>query len=260
MIRLKVLLMAVLTVSAAPALAQSEGSRSGPYVGLSGGLALPSDSRNRGEFTSDVAATPDFSGIPSGTPLSWRTRFDNGFHIGGQFGYRFENGIRPEVEIAYSQYDVRSHRDLAVGGTLIDGVDSAVLTRGAASPTNPTVGAVLSSDPGKIKNFGVFANLFYDFNGLGRIKPYIGGGAGIQRVDIEYRPSGVPVADQRRTRFAYQLMAGLTYQISPSVDVFGQYSYRATSSRARVELDLLPAELGVQSRQSLISTGLRFHF
>ncbi|WP_404366021.1 outer membrane protein [Sphingomonas sp. MMS24-J45] len=246
-----------------PAHAQSDQATqvdTGPYVGLSGGVSLPNRSNNRGTFKSDVPATSDFPAISSGTPISWRTRFDAGFNIAGQFGYRFENGFRPEVEVAYSEFGVRDHSSLAVGGNTIDGLDSAVLTQGSASITNPTVGAVLSTDPSRIKNLAVFGNLYYDFNRTGRLQPYVGAGLGAQRIDIKYAPSGVTVADADKTRFAYQLMGGVTYKITPSVDLFGQYNYRATSARANVDLSLLPATLGVQSRQSIISTGVRIHF
>lgn len=253
-----VLISSVLLIAgASPVFAQSQ---PGPYVGLSGGVSLPQDSRNRGRFTSDVPATSDFAAISSGTPLGWRTRFNTGFNLAGQVGYRFENGFRPELEIAYSQYDVDGHENLVVGGTVVDNIDSAILTRGAASAANPTVGAVLASDPGRVKNLGAFANLYYDFNRSGRLQPYVGAGVGVQRVSVNYRPSNVAVANDDQTRFAYQAMAGVTYKLSPAVDLFGQYNYRATSSRSRVDLELLPADLGVQSRQSLISTGIRFHF
>lgn len=254
----KLLLCGVLLITgASPAYAQSQ---SGPYVGLSAGTSIPEDSQNRGSFRADVPATADFPAITNGTPLSWRTRLDGGFNIAGQFGYRFDNGFRPEIEVAYSQYDVRSHDNLAVGGTVIDGIDSAVLTRGPASATNPTVGAVLAADPGKIENLGVFANLYYDFNRTGRLQPYIGAGIGAQRVTVDYRPSNVRVADADQTRFAYQAMAGITYKLSSRLDVFGQYNYRATDGRANVDLTLLPANLGVESRQSIITTGVRVHF
>lgn len=247
----------VLAMVSSPAYAQSE---SGPYVGLSAGVALPQKSENRGNFTTGVPATADFPAIPDGTALGWRTRFEIGFNLGGQLGYRFDNGLRTEIEIAYSQFDVRRHENLAVGGAVIDGVDSAVLTRGPASAANPTVGAVLSTDPGKIKNIGAFGNVLYDFNRAGSLQPYVGAGFGVQRVDIDYRPSNVPVADDNKTKLAYQLMAGATYKLSPKLDLFAQYAYRATTKRAKVALDLLPAELGVQSRQSTVSAGLRFHF
>ncbi|WP_186314057.1 outer membrane beta-barrel protein [uncultured Sphingomonas sp.] len=250
--KLAYLLAAPAVVLAMPAAAQDV------YVGVSGGLSLPEDSANRGRFTSDVAATPDYPAIASGTPLAWTTRFKSGFNISGQIGARFDNGFRTELEVAYSQYDVRRHRNLSVGGTEIDGLDVSVLTRGAPAAGNPTVGQVINDGRGKVKNLGAFANVFYDFNRAEAFQPYLGAGLGVQRVDVEYRPSGVDVANDDQTRFAYQFMAGATYQVSPRVDLFAQYTYRRTEGRANVDLNLLPARLGVESNQSIVGAGLRF--
>lgn len=227
-----------------------------PYVGASAGLNLPSDSKNRGEFEGDVAATADFDAIASGTELDWTTELNNGLDLNLFAGYRFDNGIRLELQGFYNEASVDLHRDLAVGGTVIDGIDSAVLTRGAADPANPTVGAVLSTDDGQIKNYGLFANALYDFQISETFVPYVGAGVGFTRQDVEYQPSGVDVVDDAKTRFAYQAMAGVTYKLSPSFELFGQYTYR-NMDRGDYDVNLLPATLGVKSEQSLFNVGFR---
>ncbi|MEL6878611.1 MAG: hypothetical protein AAGL68_11010, partial [Pseudomonadota bacterium] len=60
--------------------------------------------------------------------------------------------------------------------------------------------------------------------------------------------------------FAYQLMAGAAFELSDRAEVFGQYTYRATTEDADIELNLLPATLGIESEQSIVSAGLRFKF
>lgn len=232
----------------------------GVYVGISGGVTLPGDSKNRGEFTGTVPATPDFGAIPTGTPLEWNTDFDTGFALSGQVGYKFANGFRLEAEGAFSRYDVASHAGLTVGGANIDGVDVAVLTRGPANAANPTVGAVIADGQGRVSNFGLFGNVYYDIETGTAFKPYIGAGAGVNWVNVDYRPSGVEVGSGNKAGIAYQLMAGATFDLSPNAEVFGQYTYRANGNRADIDLDLLPATLGVQNHQSLITAGVRFKF
>jgi opacity protein-like surface antigen len=227
------------------------------YAGVSGGVSLPSDSKNQGRITGDIAATPDFSAIPSGTSLGWRSELDSGYAISGQLGYRFDNGLRLEGEVSYSDTGVRRHRDLSVGGTVIDGIDVAVLTRGAPSASNPTVGQVLSTDDGKITNLGAFGNVLYDFKTGSAIRPYLGAGLGIQRTKVDYNPSNVRVVDDSQTRLAYQLMAGASASLGRGVEIFGQYGWRANFGRADTRVDLVPASLGVQSRQSLLTLGVR---
>ncbi len=238
---------------AIPAQAKAEG----PYIGVSAGIALPEDSQNSGQFDSTVPATDDFDAIPMDTSLGWTTEFDTGFAIGGQVGYAFENGLRIEAELAFSQYDVDTHSGLTVGGTDIDGVDVAVLTRGAADAGNPTVGAVIADGQGDVTNFGLFGNVFYDIKTGSGFKPFVGAGIGFQAVDVEYVPSGVDVADESDTVLAYQLMAGASFEVTDSVEVFGQYTYRAGFDDADIELNLLPATLGVESGQSIVSAGVR---
>jgi opacity protein-like surface antigen len=231
-----------------------------PYVGLSVGATLPQKSNDRGTFNAAVPATADFPAIPSGTPLTLETRFKTGFNISGFAGYKLDNGFRGDIEVGYSENDVKDHKNLAAGGTVIDAVDVAVLTRGTPAATNPTVGAVIGNGgKGSIRNLSAFANVYYDFNREGAIQPYVGGGVGLQDVRVRYEPSDVPVARGKKTVFAYQLVAGLTYKISPSFELFGQYNYRA-SDRPNVPLSIVPASFDIENKQSVLSLGMRIPF
>lgn len=247
----------VLAVGLAMLASTPASAESGPYVGVSGGLALSENSENLGDFTGTVPATPDFGEIPNGTPLGWNTDFEDGFAIGGQVGYAFENGLRVELEGSYTEYDVNRHFGLTAGGANIDNVDVAVLTRGAADPANPTVGAVIADGRGSVSNLGFFGNIYYDINAGGGFKPFVGGGLGFQSTDVRYIPSGVPVGEGSDESFAYQLMAGASFDVSEKFQIFGQYTYRANTGRAEIDLDLVPANLGIESAQSIISAGVR---
>ena len=228
-----------------------------PYIGLSGGIALPEDSNNSGQFDAAVPATDDFDAIATDTDLAWTTEFDTGFALNGQLGYAFDNGFRVELEGAYSKYDVDTHTGLTVGSANIDAVDVAVLTRGAPDSAHPTVGAVIADGQGDITNFGLFGNVFYDLKTDSGFKPFVGAGAGYQWVDVEYQPSGVDVADDDDGAFAYQLMAGASFAVTEKIELFGQYTWRDTFEDADVELNLLPATLGVETGQSLVTAGVR---
>ncbi|ODP35996.1 outer membrane protein [Sphingomonas turrisvirgatae] len=228
------------------------------YVGARGGAIINSKSENTGVTTATVPATADFPAIAAGTSVDWDTDFKTGYDIGGTIGYRTGDGLRFEVEAGYSNTKVDAHRNLAVGGAVIDGANIAVLTRGAPLATNPTVGAVLADGRGDVKNIYAFGNVFYDINAGGSFQPYFGIGFGAQRVDVTYRPSGVDVVNDRQTRFAYQLMGGATYRLNDNFELFAQYTWRATPDRAETDVNLLPARLGVESRQSIVGGGVRF--
>jgi opacity protein-like surface antigen len=227
------------------------------YVGVSGGLTLPEDSENEGAFTGTVPATtvaPIYGAIPSGTALAWNTEFDKGYNISGHVGHRFSGGVRVEAELNYNRAGVKRHSGVSAGGANIDVVDASVLTRG---PTvGATVGTVVDSGIGKQSSFGLFGNAFYDFNSGGTFQPYVGGGLGFQRTKVDYSPSNIDVGQGKETNFAWQLMAGASYKISPSFEVFGQYNYR-NAGKTTLALDLLPADLDVENKQSILSLGIR---
>lgn len=227
------------------------------YFGISGGASLAGKSANEGEFTANVPATADWGAIPSGTSLGWNTEFDTGFALSGQLGLKFDSGLRTEVEVAYTRNGVKTHNSLAAGGAVIDAVDVAVLTRGAPSAGNPTVGQVIADGEGNVSSLGGFLNVFYDIPTGSTFEPYLGGGLGYRQVTVEFEPSGVPVADDSDAGFAWQLMAGGTFAVSDSIDLYAQYTYRQNFDRADVALDLLPATLGVETDQSVVAVGLR---
>ncbi len=247
-------------LASAAAMALSGAAQAQTYVGVSVGGALPSDSKNKGEFTSAVPATtvaPIYAAIPADTPLSWTTEFDTGYNISGQIGHRFDGGFRVEGEFNYNRAGIKTHKGVTVGTTDISAVDASVLTRGATA--GATVGTVVDSGIGKQESYGVFANAYYDFNSGGSFQPYVGAGVGGQKVKFDYRPSNIDVGQGSSTNFAWQLMAGATYKIGPGMEIYGQYNYR-DSGKTKMELDLLPADLNAKSKQSIFSLGLRIPF
>lgn len=253
----KTLCLIAAGTAALAALPGAAAAKEGPYIGLSGGLSLPNDSANRGSFNTAVPATRDFPAIPAETELAWQTEFDRGFAINGQIGYAFNNGFRVELEGAYTRNGIDRHSGMTVGGTNIDALDVAVLTRGARAAANPTVGQVIDDGQGSVANFGVFGNVFYDIDTGTGFKPFVGAGVGYQWADIRFRPSDVDVADGSDGGFAYQLMAGANVALTDRAEIFGQYTWRDRMDTANVPLNLLPANLGVETGQSIISAGVR---
>lgn len=248
--------VASLTTVALPTAAQADEF----YIGAAGGVSMQQDSANSGAFDATVPATADWPAIPAGTTVGWDTRFDDGLALSGTAGVRTDSGLRGEVELAYNRNGIGTHRNLAVGGAVIDGVDVAVLTRGAPNAANPRVGAVLDDGEGNVTNLGVFANVAYDFTLDGGISPYVGAGLGYVNTQVNYRPSGVVVADASDDGFAWQAMAGLAFALGENADLFGQYTYRSRFNDAKVGLDLLPATIGVEVDQSVFTAGVRIRF
>lgn len=234
------------------------------YVSLSGGVSLLSDSENEGafdgDFTTGLGTTiPLGTVLPDGTSVGWETEFDTGFAISGALGKRFDF-FRAELEVAYQANDVDTHSGVFVADSIaLDGEDAAVLISGLDTNLGVSVGDVVADGQGQVDTIFVMANVYYDFDLGGPLKPYVGGGAGVGFVDVDYSPSATAIIQDDSTAFAYQAMAGVTYEVGPATELFAGYRYRATTD-VEVDATLFPAEFDIQNRGSIVEAGLRFTF
>ena len=219
-----------------------------------------SNNGSTGEFTTGNGspAVPNGTPIASGTPYGWDTDFNGGWGLSGEGGYMHDSGFRAALEIAFSGAEVDSHNNVNVAGTVIDGVDAAVLT-GSSQQLGVTVGEVVADGKGDISSTGLFLNAYYDFNRSNKFYPYIGLGIGFMNVNVEFNPSNVGIIDDSETKFAYQLKAGAAYRITDSLDLYGEYAYRATDD-IEVKNELFPGDLEVENKQHLLGIGVRYRF
>jgi len=202
------------------------------YVSVTGGVSMLGDSDNEGAFTGafttgEGTAIPAGTVLPDGTDVGWRTDFDTGYAVAGALG-RTYGAFRGELEVAYQMNGVNTHQGVTAGGIALDGEDAGVLITGSPN-LGVTVGDLVADGQGDLSTTFVMANVFYDFNTGGRLTPFIGGGAGIGFVDVNYAPSGVAIIQDDATEFAYQGVAGVAYEVSPAIELLLAYRYRATS-------------------------------
>ena len=232
------------------------------YVAVSAGVSLANDSDNQGEFSADFltgagSTIPAGTILPTGTAVGWETQFDTGYAVNAALGRRF-GAIRGEVEVAYQNNGVDTHTGVAAGGIALAGEDAGVLITGSPN-IGVTVGDLVAAGEGSLETVFVMANAIYDFNSSGRLKPYIGAGVGVGFVDVDYSPSATPIIQDSATQFAFQALAGVSYEVTRSTEVFAGYRYRATSD-VEVQADLFAADFEVENRASIIEAGLRFSF
>lgn len=233
------------------------------YAGGSLGILMQDDSDNSGatgafNTGNGAPAVPNGTPVAAGTPYGWNTEFDDGVAISAEVGMRYGGGLRSGLELAYTKSDVERHSGVTLGGTVIDGVDAAVLT-GSATQLGATVGAVVADGRGDITNTALFANLYYDFAMGGAFEPYVGAGIGFAQVDVDYSPSGVGIINGDDTAFAWQLKGGVTWKIDPSWEAYGEYAYRQTDD-VSFDNQLFPGSLDIENTQSIFSAGVRFRF
>lgn len=211
------------------------------YVGLNVPVMFidDSDSVERGEV-------PQVSGrIPytANAVNSYKT----GFRVSGVLGYEFGSGFRVDGEVFFGR--------AAIGDLTYKGRTTTVQT-----PQGPNTIRIPGDHPidvsGSANQLGGMVNVWYDFNAGSRWRPYVGGGLGVVQVDwgdVEYDrnevaqgaanqlarlqnpnlppgtdvplpPGTVPELSSTDTVFAYQVGAGMGYEVTNAVTV--QVGYR----------------------------------
>ena len=155
---------------------------------------------------------------------------EKGLSLGGFIGYSFANNFRLEGELVYQGNDLDKMR--------IYGHDFDMT--------------------GDISSAAMFANAYYDFNNSSRFTPFIGGGIGFSKVEVN--DTGVIIGgvnydlgDDSDTVLAYHLDAGVNYEINERFSLDLKYRYFETENP-----DFSGTEIEYSSHN--VYTGLRVSF
>ena len=165
------------------------------YVSLFGGAS----------WLDDVNTSYTFDGIAGTYQADVET--DVGFIVGGAIGTHLTDDLRVELEVAYSENDV----------------DEIQYTN--ASNFEDTY-----DGNGKFGILTFMANIWYDVPLSEELKPYVGGGAGIAVVDGDVGYDDFddydPIFDNSEVAFAFQVGAGLRWQVWENVTLDVGYRLR----------------------------------
>ncbi|GAA5525820.1 hypothetical protein Maes01_02393 [Microbulbifer aestuariivivens] len=238
-------------------------SAEGVYVSGNIGYSDMDDTKTSGSFSSDFTTGPGTSipagvSLPAGTRVGWDTSVDSGATYSLALGYQI-NQFRIEAEYASARNDVKSHDGVGAAGIDLTAEDAGVLVSGAPANLGVSVGDLVAAGEGEFDSRFLFANVYYDFDLGMALTPYVGAGIGNASVDVSYSPSGVTIIDDDDSVFAYQLMAGATYQMSEQLSLFGGLRWRQTDD-IQVDADLFDAEFEVQMDSLVAEVGTRWKF
>ena len=253
-----------LAVSTVGALALvSTASAQDTYFSVSGGGSFLMDSSNQGAFVGDFTTgegttVPAGAVLPDGTAVGWDTDFNTGWTVNGALGRDF-GFVRGELEVGYQSNGVNTHTGVNAGGIDLTNEDAAVLITGQATNLGVSVGDLVAAGEGDVRTVFLMANAIIDFDNSSPFTPYVGGGVGVGFVDVNYAPSATTIIDDSSTQFAYQVMGGVEYEVSPKTSLFAGYRYRATSD-AEVNASLFSAAFDVENSASVVEAGLRVRF
>jgi opacity protein-like surface antigen len=146
---------------------------------------------------------------------------DRGFTAGGVVGSHFFDYLRAEVEASYARYDI----DECISGTLKCAISD-----------------------GDVSAFYLLGNLWFDFK-LGGFSPYIGGGVGGARVNVDTSTS----LDDSDWGFAFQAGAGVRFRLTDALQVDIGYRFKDVPD---LSIDSLDTDL--QSHNAQIGLTLGF--
>ena len=180
----------------------------------------------------------DSSGSPTG--LQFRASPTNGFAAGMDGGYNF--GYLSLMGEAFYRHQQ---------------VNSLFVQNGGIN--FPALTGVSSGPFGEVANFATMMNFKVDFLPQRVWTPYVGAGIGgswtkLSRLGV----AGTTIVSNTTFDFAYQALAGVSYQISPKVSLALDYRYFATTTAK--SQDLTGATFNVPYATQNVMLALTYHF
>jgi len=162
-------------------------------VSLAGG---PYISFIYGQASSEDSGLKSLSGLA--TPIA-SIEFDDGSYFLGAVGTSIGSATRIEIEVGHRGFDIDS--------VSVSGIPGFV-------------------GSGDVDLLSIMGNIYFDFPVTDRLAFFVGGGIGAVRIDGEISlDDGVDTLELsgREWVFAYQAMAGVSYEIADNVTLTGGY-------------------------------------
>lgn len=131
----------------------------------------------------------------TGSGVNDKANFKTGLGLMGAAGYAFDRNWRAEAELGFR-------------GNKIDRLESG------------------GGNGGHVDNFSLMGNVLYDVDTGTPWTPYLGAGAGLVKYSAHgMAPTATTSLNDSDTQFAYQGIAGIGYQFTPSTQFFLDYHY-----------------------------------
>jgi opacity protein-like surface antigen len=118
---------------------------------------------------------------------------------------------------------------------------------------------LVGAGQGQLETSSIMVNAFYDFDLDGPFTPYVGVGIGNANSDVVYAPSNTPVLNGSDDGFAWQVIGGVSYELTDSLDLFANYRYFSAEDFS-VRSSLLPATFELENNSQSLDVGIRFSF
>lgn len=220
----------------------------GAYVSLHAGVAGVNDV-NVGYF--DEGGT--FGGSGATDTAAFRVDLKNAFTFGGAIGYDFGT-VRGDIELNYSRNRVKGLELRNINGQTVtlDAADRAEVCDYLEADSCGGSGNSFTFDGSRLRQLSALANLWLDIPTGSVVTPYAGGGLGI---------AGYELDGEGKARFAWQLGAGVAFDVSPGVSLSVDYRRRQTNGTTITDDEFPDAGVRIgKVKTNLFTAGLRFRF
>jgi opacity protein-like surface antigen len=235
----------------APVAALANGS--GFYAGLAGAVADVQKTDYAGiveiNSPSPAQAPAAVTEVPFGGKIGLKSSGEIRASVGYDFGL-----IRADVEVSYTRSRIKTVSLTSYNGAPSNSsnqagfgsyVCGALFEDGTCTQSGGTVSVKGGS---KVRQINALANVWVDLPVAERFHPYVGGGLGVAGFESE---------GEGRSVFAWQVGAGLAYDVTPHVALTLDYRHRQTS-RLKDAFDI-GADLG-RAKVNTYGAGVRFSF
>jgi outer membrane protein OmpA-like peptidoglycan-associated protein/opacity protein-like surface antigen len=225
--KLAVILALATTALSTPALARDDAW----YVGVEGGAMLVED------VDFDIGTTADAGGAS----------YDAGWDVDATIGYDF-GAFRAEAEVGYRQANVNGYQSTLTTPALAAGGGARNVAPGVFNYAGGTTSAL-----------SFMVNGMLDFGDDDGITGFVGGGAGVARIDTNIGlNTRSDFIDDSDTVFAWQAIAGVRAPLTDSIDV--TLKYRFFNAPDVNFIDSTGRNFNSRFRSHSILGGLTFNF
>jgi opacity protein-like surface antigen len=218
------------------------------YVSLDAGVAKVNDV-NVDYF--DEGGT--FGGTGTQDTAQFNADLKSAFNVSGAIGYDF-GLIRADVEVAYSRNKIKALTLKGLNGsavTLTPADRSDVCDYLEADACGGS-GNTFEFDGSKLRQLSALGNVWVDVPTGSVVTPYVGGGLGV---------AGFELDGEGKARFAWQLGAGVAFNVSPAAAITLDYRHREAKGATITGDDFEDAGVRVgKIRTNAFTAGVRFRF
>lgn len=171
--------------------------------------------------------------------------------FGGSLGYDF-GSIRAELAVSYGKHKIDSLTFQSLNGApvTLTAADRADVCDYLEADTCGGSGNTFTIPGSRVRQLSAMGNLWLDLPVGKSIVPYVGGGVGI---------SGFEVDGEGKGKFAWQLGAGVAFQLSDSIALTGNYRHREVA-KSTIEYDASSGFTVSKLKTDSFTAGIRLTF